>query len=127
MAAVTDLTWQQVSTAFGTVPGRANLLVEDTDAYGNTQITLNLGTLLGRQLSGLSDAGVVEALLKLRETCVIAQATANTGKAAGEKLNSFPPATFKTAANNSLPITGTIEAKAPIVVVGQSRIVGSNI
>lgn len=125
MAAVTDLSWQQLSDAFGSQAVGHSLLRYTADAYGN-HLFLDLVTLLGRDVAGLTETGVIEALLKLRELCVAAQATANTGKTDAEKLKSFPAATYSAASNSNLPITATITAKIPVALVGQARVTGTN-
>lgn len=126
MAAITDLSWANLSDAFGPSPLNRPLLVANTDAYG-TNILLDLGVLLGREISSTGSLGVIEAILKFREVCVIAQTAANQGKLSGEKLNSFAPVTFGTISNNAAPVTASIAAKIIVVPLGQKQIVGVNV
>lgn len=102
----TDLTWAQVDAALGS-NGAISL-----DSNGLLIITPSLIT--GDSYDALTDSGVVEFMHKLREACSVAQATVNTGVAAGSRLAAFPPSTATAPVNNSVTVTGQVISRIPL-------------
>ena len=127
MAAITDLTWQQLADALGTM-GANPISISGTP--NASVITLSISTLVtGTYKSDgteqpIGETGVIRALTKLLDAARIAQEAVNTGKVAGEKLSAFPAPTFGTLANGYAPITRTLTARA--VLSSATQIVGTN-
>lgn len=101
MAAVTDITWQQLETASG-------LSLISSDASG---LIIKISALTGNNTTDKNTSGVIEALFKLRDSASTAQESANDGKAIGERLASFPPSSSGTAVDGYVIQTGQIVAK----------------
>ncbi len=108
MAAVTDLTWQQLETASG-------LSLISSDASG---LIIKISALTGSNTTDKNTSGVIEALFKLRDFASTAQESANDGKAIGERLASFPPSSSGTAVDGYVIQTGQIVAKTPLSTSG---------
>lgn len=87
MAAITDLTFEQLNEELG-----ASVFVLDAP---NEDIKLSLSALTGDDFSALTNTGVTEVMHKLITACQNAQATVNSGEGVlpEEQLRSFPPAT----------------------------------
>lgn len=115
MASITDLTWQQLEIASGT-----SLIVVDD----NLGLLLNLSVLTGNVVTSASASiptsatGVVQALYQLREWAAKAQITVNAGKAIGERLAAFPPASNGTAVNGFVMSSGQIIVRTPLATTG---------
>lgn len=86
MAAITDLTFQQV---LDKSPSNSIVVSDGTTALPSGTY-INLGTFLGQSVSGLSSTGVVEFASKFLQRARNAQTTVNTNQAVGEALNAFP-------------------------------------
>ena len=115
MAAITDLSWQQLETA----SGLNNLIIIDS-ANG---LTLRLSALTTAAVSAKTDKGVMQALYKIRELAALAQITANQNAAIGERLAAFPQASTGTAVNGYVLTSGLIITKTPLQTTG---ILGAN-
>ena len=113
MAAITDLTWAQISAKLP-----ASTI---TTSNGSTPLTagvyINLSTLTGDTIDATSDMGVVEAILKLLKAGREAQITANTGQAVGEQLNAFPTPSFgnSTIVESGLSTIATYSLQAKVI------------
>lgn len=105
MAAITDLTWQQVQDALGVTGGIT---------VTSSKVVINVETILGSTTDALSDAGVLKFLNKLLDACLDAQATANTNQATGEKLNSFGTPTYGAITNGNVLVTRTVRLNAQL-------------
>lgn len=121
MAAVTDLTWQQINDAFAAQNPGVDV-VPITVISGKVYIDLSI--LNDTSISVPTQAGVIKALTRLFDLARVSQETANTGKTTGEKLTAFPTPTFGTLANGFAPITRTLTARA--VLSSATQIVGTN-
>ena len=108
MAAVTDLTWQQLETASG-------LSLISSDASG---LVIKISALTGSNTTDKNTTGVIEALFKLRNFAAAAQESANDGKAIGERLASFPPSTSGTVVDGYVIEAGQIVVKTPLSTSG---------
>ncbi|HIK27977.1 MAG: hypothetical protein N3E45_17100 [Oscillatoriaceae bacterium SKW80] len=108
MAALTDITWQQLEAASG-------LSFISSDSSG---LIIRLQPLTGSNSTNKNSPGVVQALFKLREFAAIAQVSANQGKVIGERLASFPPSSSGTAVDGYVIQAGQIIAKNPLSNTG---------
>lgn len=121
MAAITDLTFSQLSDALGTTG--AVYVGEDT--LGNITVQLSISAINDEQINNASSFGVVKFLTRLREACHKAQETINQAQAVGEKLDAFPAATSTGAVvDGYVQQTGSVKSK--IAVATATQIVGPN-
>lgn len=121
MAAITDLTFSQLSEALATTG--AVSVSEDT--LGNITVQLSVSIINDETINNLASKGVVKFLTRLREACHKAQETINTSQATGEKLNAFPAATSTGAVvDGYVQQSGAIQSK--IAVATATQIVGPN-
>lgn len=104
MAAITDLTFQQIQA---NLP--ANTITYDS---GTNDLLVSLKTLTGDNFTGLTDEGVCEAVYKLLRACQQAQATANADPDLedGEALLTFPSSTNGgfDPTTNQVSVTSTV-------------------
>ena len=122
MAAITDLTFAQLSDALGATG--AVYVGEDT--LGNITVQLSISVINDENINNLTNTGVVKFLTRLREACHKAQETINQGQAVGEKLDAFLAATSTGAVvDGYVQQAGSIKSK--IAVATATQIVGLNI
>ena len=122
MAAITDLTFSQLSDALG-IP---NAIFVGEDALGNITVQLSISAINDETVNNLTNAGVVKFLTRLREACHKAQETINQGQTEGEKLDAFPAAVSSGAVvDGYVQQSGGIKSK--IAVATATQIVGPNI
>jgi hypothetical protein len=120
MAAINDLTWQQLNEALG----ETGQIFLGEDTQGNIGVLISVSTVNGSVAGNLSTNGVVKFLMRLREAAAEAQILINETQAVGEKLNAFPPSTSNgTVINGAITQTGSIQAA--IVVSSASEVVGT--
>ncbi len=121
MAAITDLTFAQLSDALGTTG--AVYVGEDT--LGNITVQLSVSVINDENVNNPTNTGVVKFLTRLREACHKAQETANQAQVDGEKLNAFPAAISTGAVvDGFVQQSGAIQSK--IAVATATQIVGPN-
>lgn len=121
MAAITDLTFAQLSDALGTQG--AVYVAEDT--LGNITVQLSISAINDENINNPSSTGVVKFLTRLREACHKAQETVNTAQVDGEKLDAFPAAISTGAVvDGYVQQSGAIKSK--IAVATATQIVGPN-
>lgn len=121
MAAITDLTFSQLSDALG-ITG-AVYVGEDT--LGNITVQLSISAINDEVINSPASFGVVKFLTRLREACHKAQETINTSQTTGEKLDAFPAATSTGAVvDGYVQQIGSIKSK--IAVATATQIVGPN-
>lgn len=106
MAAITDLTFEQVANEVATDP---NPFFVGADADGNVTVLLSLTVLNGEDVPDLTSTGVVKAMARLHALCAKAQKTLNQNQVPGEKLDAFPVPVTSAQAEE-----GYIEQAAPI-------------
>ncbi len=107
MAAITDLTWQQLEDASG-ITGA----IAVTGAGDTAKVMIDVSLITGSHIGALSSNGVVDFLIKLREFAAASQTTANVGQVAGEKLAAFPALTYgNLGADGKVQVQGNIVAK----------------
>jgi len=86
MAAITDLTWQQIQTALTAM----NVNYAGAISVVGGKVVIDVETITGEPSSAMTAEGVVEFIYKFRDAAGQAQLTVNTNQAAGEQLNAFP-------------------------------------
>ena len=116
MAAITDLTWQQVQDALGI----AGAIALDTG-----KIVIDTSLVTGDTIDGMTDMGVLKFLNKLIEACVEAQTTVNDGQVAGERLNAFSAPSFGNPTNGAVVATRTI--RFALQLDSTTQVVGTNV
>lgn len=100
MAAITDLTWQQLQDAIG-ITGAITVV--------SGKVVIDVGLIAGATIDGLSDTGVIKFLDKLLEAGYDAQVSANTSQTTGERLAAFSNATIGAPSSAGLvPVTRTV-------------------
>lgn len=121
MAAITDLTFNQLSEALATT----GALSVSEDILGNITVQLSVSIINDETINNLASMGVVKFLTRLREACHKAQEAINTSQDTGEKLNAFPAATSTgSVVDGYVQQSGTIQSK--IAVATATQIVGPN-
>lgn len=123
MAAVTDLTWTQLNIALKQVLGVTDPSINVISNIEGEATDLSITSLIGNNI--YVEGGVIKAMSILLEACRRAQETANTGKTTGERLNAFPAPTNGAPANNFVPVTRAMTARADLTTA--TRIVGTNV
>lgn len=122
MAAITDLTFSQLSDALG-ISGAVYVA---EDPVGNITVQLSISAINDESINSPANFGVVKFLTRLREACHKAQMTANQGQAEGEHLDAFPAATSTGAVvDGYVQQAGMVKSK--IAVATATQIVGPNI
>lgn len=130
MAAITDLTWQQLKEGF-TELGLGDLLdlVKVSDATQTApalyRLSFDLNKIQNWENIKLVDEGVIWFVSKLLDACKKAQDRANQNQAAGERLNAFPTPTITAAANGYVPVTRAVVGRHNLSSSGQ--IIGPNL
>ena len=121
MAAITDLTWQELADE---APTGAIIV-------SGGKVMIDVGALTGDTLTALSDSGVVEALFKIRDAAGKAQVTVNAaansgaGPAAGEALAAFPRYVYSTVGpTGNVSVT---QSSSFVIPLTTSTVYGSNI
>jgi hypothetical protein len=117
MAAITDLTWEQLNTALGGA-GKVSVV--------GGKVTIDVGAVTGDVIDVLTKAGVVEFCSKLLEAAARAQATVNEGAVAGERLNSFAAPVYGGVTGGYVTVTQTFTGRVSVNPATQSVIVGPN-
>lgn len=115
MAAITDLTWQQLQTEIGTA---------GAIAISGTTVAIDVSLVTGDATDALTDAGVLKFVDKLLSYCLAAQTTANGGQVAGERLNSFSAPTYGSVLNGQVPVNRTVSLR--YALESTAEIVGPN-
>jgi hypothetical protein len=128
MPAVTDLTWGDLNQGLRKITQESDgnfisIITPDT-TFAQRKLAIFIDDLIPGAAADLAGAGVIKLLTILLDAARLQQETLNQGKAAGEKLTAFPPATFGTLANGFAPITRTLTARA--VLSSATQIVGTN-
>lgn len=119
MTAITDLTWQQLSDAFG---GGSQVFLGE-DPQGNIGVLISVAATNQTSDAGLASSGVVKFLMRLRDAAANAQAAANAAEGVTETLAAFPPATTEgNIADGYVVQKG--EIRAAIAVASATTVVG---
>lgn len=115
MAALTDLTWEQLVSQLPTG-------AIEVDTSGN--VVINVGTVSGTPTNALADAGVVKFFSMLFTAANKAQISANESQEDGEKLSAFSPATMGAASNGYITLTRPFVCRAELATA--VNIIGTN-
>lgn len=118
--AVTDLTWSQINDALKQVL-KTNADLVTVDSNGNPT-SVNIGAITGGSSNNFS---VIKFMNVIHDAGIIAQASANTGKPAGERLNSFSNPVNAAPVNNFVQTTRTIVSRVDLR--SATSIVGTNV
>lgn len=116
MAALTDLTWQQLAAQ---LPAGAISLTEEP-----AKVIIDVGLINSMSADALSDVGVVKFFSVLFTAANKAQTAANEGQADGEKLAAFSPATIGTAVNGYITLTRPFVCRSELATA--TNIIGTN-
>lgn len=114
MAALTDLTWQQL----------ADQLPANAITITNGKVTIDTSLVTDKTLDALGDMGVVKFFSVLFTAANKAQAAANEGQDNGEKLAAFSPATIGTATDGFMTLTRPFVCRAELATA--VNIIGTN-
>lgn len=114
MAALTDLTWQQLADK---LPTGAITVVAD-------KVMIDVGLINDSTVDALTDNGVVKFFSLLFTAANKAQVDANAAQADGEKLTTFSPATIGSNANGYITLSRPFVCRSELATA--VNIVGSN-
>lgn len=124
MAAISDLTWQQLSDELPPGAIEINSAGSPSDEADSAEILINVGQLVGSSVATLTDLGVVKALTLLLDAALSAQTTANIGQMPGERLATFPPVNVGNITNGYVSMTRSVIARHQLItatnIIGQS-------
>ncbi|WP_414527858.1 hypothetical protein [Nodularia chucula] len=119
MAAVQDLTWQQVQTEL-TAMGYADAIV-----VTGGKVMIDVGIITGEDADALTDSGVTEFIYKFRQGAGRAQITVNEPIVdPAEQLSSFPP--FSYSAPTEEGFVGVTQVSSFIIPLDLNTILGTN-
>ena len=114
MAALNDLTWQQL----------ADKLPTGAIVVTNGKVTIDVSLVNASTVDQLSDSGVIKFFSLLFTAANKAQVDANANQADGEKLTTFSPATIGNNANGYITLTRPFICRSELATA--VNIVGSN-
>lgn len=114
MAALTDLTWQQLQDKLPT----------GTITVVSGKVVIDVSLVNGATVDALTDSGVVKFFSMLFTAANKAQIDANVTHADGEKLTTFSPATIGTNAGGYITLSRPFVCRSELATA--VNIVGSN-
>lgn len=114
MAALTDLTWQQL----------ADKLPAGAITVANGAVTINVGLVTDLPATALTDSGVVKFFSLLFTAANKAQIDANADQVDGERLTAFSPATLGTNADGYITLTRPFVCRSELATA--TNIIGTN-
>ncbi|MBC7971542.1 MAG: hypothetical protein H7Z11_15710 [Verrucomicrobia bacterium] len=117
MAAIDDLTWDQLNIALG---GSGKIAVVAGE------VVIKPGVINADTLDAITDPGVVEFCSKLLEAAVRAQATVNQAQATGERLSAFATPVYGGVSNGYVSVTQSMGVRVSVNPATQSVILGTN-
>lgn len=117
MAAIDDLTWEQLNTALG---GSGKISVV------SGEVIIKPGIVNADTINALSSTGVVEFCSKLMEAAFRAQTTVNQGQATGERLNAFANPSYAGVSSGYVSVTQAMNVRVSVNPATQSVILGAN-
>ena len=115
MAALTDLTWQQL----------ADKLPMGAITVAAGKVTIDVGLINNSTVDALTDSGVVKFFSLLFTAANKAQTDANAAQTDGEKLNTFSSATIGNNANGYITLSRPFVCRSELATA--VNIVGSNV
>lgn len=114
MAAITDLTWQQLQDK---LPAGSITVVSG-------KVTIDVGILCGITADAMTDTGVVKFAASFLNAAQQAQSTVNEGQTTGERLSAFNPVTNGNVANGYINLTRTFNYRSELA--SATNVVGIN-
>ena len=114
MAALTDLTWQQL----------ADKLPTGAIAIVNGAVSINVGLVTDFTTGALTDPGVVKFFSVLFTAANKAQIDANAEQVDGERLTAFSPAMIGTNADGYITLTRPFVCRSELATA--TNIIGTN-
>lgn len=113
MAAITDLTWQQV---LDKLPASSIVLT-------GGKVLIDVGAVANLTADALTDAGVIKFVATLMGAAYAAQQTANEGQTTGERLAAFGAPANGAINSGYVPITRSFVSRSELAsatnIVGQ--------
>ena len=106
MAAVTDLSWEQLKTA-AVAAGKPDSAI----AVVGGKVVIDVGAINGDAVAVLGNAGVVKFCAKLLDICAKAQATANEGQPGGERLAAFASPSVGNSTGGFVPVSRAVATR----------------
>ena len=114
MAALNDLTWQQL----------ADQLPANSITVVSGKVTIDVSVAAGITADAMTDTGVVKFFSFLFTAANKAQITANATQAQGEKLAAFSPATIGSNADGYITLTRPFVCRSELATA--TNIIGTN-
>lgn len=118
MAALTDLTWQQLATQ---LPAGAITISAEPDPG---KVIIDVSLVTSTTADALTDAGVVKFFSVLFTAANKAQASANQSQTDGERLTAFSSATIGPAADGYITLTRPFVCRSELATA--INIIGTN-
>ena len=115
-----DITFEQLNTA----SNNDSDIGADICSITGDLITIDVKALTGKTFTGLTDAGVLQMMFRLRKLAGDAQALANDGVPDDEQLNSFPP--FSYAPPTPEGIININQVQDMVIKISTANITGIN-
>lgn len=114
MAALTDLTWQQL----------ADKLPAGAITATNGKVMIDVGNIIESDATALTNDGVIKFFSMLFTAANKAQTDANADQVDGEKLSAFSPATIGANANGYITLTRPFVCRSELATA--TNIIGTN-
>lgn len=114
MAALTDLTWQQV----------ADKLPVGAITVSAGKVTIDISLITDTTVDSLTDSGVIKFFSVLFTAANKAQTDANVDQVDGERLTAFSPATIGANANGYITLTRPFVCRSELATA--TNIIGTN-
>lgn len=114
MAALTDLTWQQL----------ADKLPAGSITVASGKVTIDVSLAAGITADALTDPGVVKFFSMLFTAANKAQVDANADQVDGERLAAFAPAAIGANANGFITLTRPFVCRSELATA--TNIIGTN-
>lgn len=119
MAAIEDLTYDQLNAALGV----SNAIYVGEDPLGNIGVLISASLINGETINTLSASGTIKLLTRLMAACRKAQEALNVNQVDGEKLDAFPE-----AVSSGVVVDGYVQQtsaiKSRIAVATATEIIG---
>lgn len=114
MAALTDLTWQQL----------ADKLPTGAITVANGAVSVNVGLINDSTVDALTNSGVIKFFSVLFTAANKAQIDANADQEDGERLTAFSPATIGASSNGYITLTRPFVCRSELATA--VNIIGTN-
>lgn len=121
MAALTDLTWQQLADK---LPEGAISISASSNGSDISTVLIDVGKVIDNTTIGLTTPGVIKFFSLLLSAANKAQIEANVTQEEGERLTAFSPATIGTNANGYITLTRPFTCRSELATA--TNIIGTN-